>query len=91
MPFKVLNLFLALLLSSFGASNLSMASNTDDDTNKLSEAFNRIGRFKRWIIRSICRGLAFLRDQIVQCFRNQIISRRGKGSRKITDGEVIIF
>ena len=43
----VLNLFLALLLSSFGASNLSAAGGVDDDTNKLSEAWKRIGRFRR--------------------------------------------
>jgi hypothetical protein len=44
----VLNLFLALLLSSFGASSLS-APQADAETNKLAEAFNRIGRFTRWI------------------------------------------
>lgn len=38
---QVLNLFLALLLSSFGASNLSAADSGDDGTNKLAEAFNR--------------------------------------------------
>ena len=38
---QVLNLFLALLLSSFGASNLSAADAGDDATNKLTEAFNR--------------------------------------------------
>lgn len=32
---QVLNLFLALLLSSFGASNLSMARDPDDETNKV--------------------------------------------------------
>ncbi|CAL8126446.1 unnamed protein product [Orchesella dallaii] len=44
----VLNLFLALLLSSFGASNLS-SPQADAETNKLTEAFHRIGRFSRWI------------------------------------------
>ncbi|ODM91691.1 Sodium channel protein para, partial [Orchesella cincta] len=43
----VLNLFLALLLSSFGASNLS--SSPDAETNKIAEAFGRIGRFIRWV------------------------------------------
>ena len=38
---QVLNLFLALLLSSFGASNLSGANNDEDGTNKLTEAFNK--------------------------------------------------
>ena len=33
----VLNLFLALLLSSFGASNLSGATSEEDGTNKLTE------------------------------------------------------
>eukprot|EP00094_Tigriopus_californicus_P006087 TCALIF_05863-PA protein Name:"Similar to para Sodium channel protein para (Drosophila melanogaster)" AED:0.15 eAED:0.18 QI:29/0.48/0.42/0.88/0.68/0.76/26/1108/2230 len=72
----VLNLFLALLLSSFGASNLSSAGAVDDDTNKLSEAFNRMGRFRRWVTRGILRGLVYVRDKIIQCCRNQINSRR---------------
>lgn len=44
----MLNLFLALLLSSFGASNLS-APQADAETNKLTEAFSRIGRFFKFI------------------------------------------
>lgn len=43
----MLNLFLALLLSSFGASNLSQAP-AGDDTKGIAEAFNRIARAKRW-------------------------------------------
>ena len=73
----VLNLFLALLLSSFGASNLS-AGAVDDDTNKLTEAFNRIGRFRRWVGRSVLRVLVFIRDRLLRCFRNQLSSRRGE-------------
>lgn len=46
--FQVLNLFLALLLSNFGSSNLS-APTADNDTNKIAEAFDRIGRFIGWI------------------------------------------
>ncbi|XP_057653303.1 sodium channel protein para isoform X4 [Diorhabda carinulata] len=46
--FVVLNLFLALLLSNFGSSSLS-APTADNDTNKIAEAFDRIGRFIRWI------------------------------------------
>lgn len=42
-----MNLFLALLLSSFGASNLS-APTSDGEPNKLAEAFDRIDRFKAW-------------------------------------------
>lgn len=44
----MLNLFLALLLSSFGASNLSQAP-AGDDTKGIAEAFNRIARGKRWV------------------------------------------
>ena len=74
----VLNLFLALLLSSFGASNLSGASNDEDGTNKLTEAFNRIGRFKRWVRRLIVSGLFFLKDKILDCFRRSWGLERGK-------------
>ncbi|XP_050314710.1 sodium channel protein para isoform X6 [Anthonomus grandis grandis] len=44
----VLNLFLALLLSNFGSSSLS-APTADNDTNKIAEAFDRIGRFINWV------------------------------------------
>jgi len=44
----VLNLFLVLFLSSFGASNLS-GPTADAETNRIAEAFNRIGRFKQWV------------------------------------------
>lgn len=45
----VLNLFLALLLSSFGASNLSAPSSESADTKKLQEAFDRFSRAHKWI------------------------------------------
>ncbi|XP_068916802.1 sodium channel protein para-like isoform X3 [Tenebrio molitor] len=48
----VLNLFLALLLSNFGSSSLS-APTADNDTNKIAEAFDRIGRFIRWTKASV--------------------------------------
>ncbi|XP_021949266.2 sodium channel protein para isoform X3 [Folsomia candida] len=69
----VLNLFLALLLSSFGASNLSVPT-ADAETNKLAEAFARIGRFNRWVkglIRSFFMG-------IINCFicaKNRVLPR----------------
>lgn len=49
---QVLNLFLALLLSNFGSSNLS-APTADNDTNKIAEAIDRIARFIKWIKRNI--------------------------------------
>jgi hypothetical protein len=49
---QVLNLFLALLLASFGS--LSERENEDDD-NKIGEAIDRIQRCFRFIIRSFCR------------------------------------
>ena len=42
--FQVLNLFLALLLSSFGAESLQQ-SQDDNEVNKLQEAVDRINRF----------------------------------------------
>jgi len=42
---QVLNLFLALLLSSFGAESLAVRSNDEaPEVNKLQEAADRIGR-----------------------------------------------
>ncbi|EFX81393.1 hypothetical protein DAPPUDRAFT_50150 [Daphnia pulex] len=70
----VLNLFLALLLSSFGASNLS-APQVDNDTNKLTEAFNRISRFKRWVRRSFSNGFRMIRSKLT----NQISDQRAPG------------
>ena len=74
---QVLNLFLALLLSSFGASNLSAAGGTDEDTNKLSEAFNRIGRFRRWIKKSVVKIMIYAKERLVECCQRQISARRG--------------
>ena len=70
----MLNLFLALLLSSFGASNLSSAQ-VDSDTNKLAEAFNRIARFKAWIRRGFVQGFRMLRSKLT----NQISDQRPPG------------
>lgn len=44
----VLNLFLALLLASFGASNLSSPQTDSVDTKKLQIAIARFSRFARW-------------------------------------------
>ncbi|KAK7073991.1 hypothetical protein SK128_023266, partial [Halocaridina rubra] len=66
----VLNLFLALLLSSFGASNLS-APASDGDTNKLAEAFERIARFKAWVKRSILNGLKLIRAKLTNQISDQ--------------------
>ena len=49
----VLNLFLALLLSSFGASSLSSPNTESADTKKLQEAFDRFSRAHKWIKRQI--------------------------------------
>ncbi|XP_032452139.1 voltage-gated sodium channel alpha subunit isoform X9 [Nasonia vitripennis] len=63
----VLNLFLALLLSNFGSSNLS-APSADNDTNKITEAIDRISRFIAWTKRNILNLLKMLRAK----FTNQI-------------------
>ena len=71
-------MFLALLLSSFGASNLSAASGSDDDTNKLSEAINRIARFFRWSKRMFVRCLVFLKNCLVYVFNKAMAAIRGR-------------
>ncbi|XP_064104911.1 sodium channel protein para-like isoform X2 [Macrobrachium nipponense] len=76
----VLNLFLALLLSSFGASNLS-APASDGETNKISEAFDRIARFKAWIKRSIFNFLKLIRAKLT----NQISDQTPVLMRRLTD------
>ncbi|KAK0088759.1 hypothetical protein PV326_004742 [Microctonus aethiopoides] len=63
----VLNLFLALLLSNFGSSNLS-APTADNDTNKIAEAIDRIARFIKWIKQNIIEAFKFMRAK----FTNQI-------------------
>ncbi|CAM1295090.1 para (predicted) [Pycnogonum litorale] len=59
----VLNLFLALLLSSFGASNFSQAGADVSDTNKLQEAANRFVQAARWI-KLRCLKLVKAKNQI---------------------------
>nr|XP_045613229.1 sodium channel protein para-like isoform X8 [Procambarus clarkii] len=76
----VLNLFLALLLSSFGASNLS-APVSDGEPNKLSEAFDRIARFKAWVKGSIMNGLKHIRAKLT----NQISDQTPVLTRRLTD------
>lgn len=68
---QVLSLFLALLLSSFGASNLSAVPTSSGDTNKLAEAFDRIGRFKRWVKTSVLNGLKALRAKLTNQISDQ--------------------
>ena len=48
LPVQVLNLFLALLLSSFGAESLKH-SQEDSEPNKLQEAVDRINRFAVYV------------------------------------------
>nr|NP_001188643.1 paralytic, isoform AV [Drosophila melanogaster]ADV37725.1 paralytic, isoform AV [Drosophila melanogaster] len=74
----VLNLFLALLLSNFGSSSLS-APTADNDTNKIAEAFNRIGRFKSWVKRNIADCFKLIRNKLT----NQI-SDQPSGIRRCT-------
>ncbi|CAH0724968.1 unnamed protein product, partial [Brenthis ino] len=59
----VLNLFLALLLSNFGSSNLSSPT-ADQDTNKIAEAFNRISRFIDWIKKNVAEILKLVKNKL---------------------------
>ncbi|XP_043072091.1 sodium channel protein para isoform X43 [Drosophila grimshawi] len=66
----VLNLFLALLLSNFGSSSLS-APTADNDTNKIAEAFNRIGRFKSWVKRNVADCFKLIRNKLTNQISDQ--------------------
>jgi len=56
----VLNLFLALLLSSFGASNLSAPTSDSADTKKLQEAFDRFSKGGKWVKNKVLHALKVL-------------------------------
>uniref|UniRef100_A0A3B4V6V8 Sodium channel protein n=1 Tax=Seriola dumerili TaxID=41447 RepID=A0A3B4V6V8_SERDU len=71
----VLNLFLALLLSSFSADNLA-ATEDDSETNNLQIAIGRIQKgiaFAKSLLRSSCNSV---------CLRNK---KKGKGDEKSLD------
>nr|QLB38375.1 Nav3-2 [Apolygus lucorum] len=70
----VLNLFLALLLSNFGSSSLS-APTADSETNKIAEAFDRIGRFSAWIKRNIMLGAKAIRAKLTNQISDQTTGR----------------
>ncbi|XP_071554614.1 sodium voltage-gated channel paralytic isoform X13 [Temnothorax nylanderi] len=84
----VLNLFLALLLSNFGSSNLS-APTADNDTNKIAEAIDRIARFIKWIKRNILAFAKLMRAKLT----NQISDQAPDGIDRdedldLADGEL---
>ncbi|XP_024936090.1 sodium channel protein para isoform X10 [Cephus cinctus] len=84
----VLNLFLALLLSNFGSSNLS-APTADNDTNKIAEAIDRIARFIKWVKRN----LLYLAKLMRAKFTNQISDQAPDGIDRdgdldLADGEL---
>ncbi|GIX70910.1 sodium channel protein [Caerostris extrusa] len=68
---KVLNLFLALLLSSFGASNLSQAPSDTADTKKLQEAIDRFTKFFNWVKNVLLRILKSIRAKLTNQIADQ--------------------
>ncbi|XP_066993816.2 sodium channel protein para [Anabrus simplex] len=66
----VLNLFLALLLSNFGSSNLA-APSADNDTNKIAEAFDRISRFINWMKRNMLNLAKMMRAKLTNQISDQ--------------------
>ena len=72
----VLNLFLALLLASFGSNVLKERDNEDDD-NKIGEAIERIQRCFRFLIQSICGLFSRKKRTLIESATNEtIISNR---------------
>ncbi|XP_077514049.1 sodium voltage-gated channel paralytic isoform X6 [Amblyomma americanum] len=76
----VLNLFLALLLSSFGASNLSQANPDSGDTKKLQEAIDRFHRASRWIKSSCLKVFKSFRRKPRNQIGDQTTDIRGGGA-----------
>jgi hypothetical protein len=69
----VLNLFLALLLSSFGADRLKSVEK-DNEVNKIQEAIDRIKRFVR-----------FLGAQLLICLRRMVAKKRANADAEIVN------
>jgi hypothetical protein len=65
-----LNLFLALLLASFGS--LSERENEDDD-NKIGEAIDRLQRCFRFLIRSFCRLFSRKKTAMTESNTNETV------------------
>ncbi|XP_026827719.1 sodium channel protein para isoform X19 [Ooceraea biroi] len=84
----VLNLFLALLLSNFGSSNLS-APTADNDTNKIAEAIDRIARFIKWIKQNILNVLKLMRAKLTNQISDQAPDGIDRdGDLDLADGEL---
>ncbi|XP_006613081.1 sodium channel protein para isoform X27 [Apis dorsata] len=85
----VLNLFLALLLSNFGSSNLS-APTADNDTNKIAEAIDRIARFVKWIKRNVLYLAKMMRAKLTNQISDQAPGEGPSNSWKedLADGEL---
>jgi len=75
---QVLNLFLALLLSSFGGGSLSSKSN-EEEPNKIGEAVGRIVRFFRYMRKHSRRMLR-------QCGRKGVSFDTGLDLAKLHNG-----
>lgn len=86
----VLNLFLALLLSNFGSSNLS-APTADNDTNKIAEAIERIARFIGWIKQSILNLLKMMRAKLTNQISDQAPGLDHDANLDLTDGDLDVF
>ncbi|XP_066158520.1 sodium channel protein para isoform X2 [Euwallacea fornicatus] len=84
----VLNLFLALLLSNFGSSSLSAPAGADNDTNKIAEAFDRIGRVINWIKSNCTHFAKLLRFKLTNQISDQPSDTRG-GNLDIQDDDII--
>ncbi|RWS16117.1 skeletal muscle sodium channel alpha subunit-like protein, partial [Dinothrombium tinctorium] len=89
----VLNLFLALLLSSFGASNLSAPTSDSADTKKLQEAFDRFSRAHKWIKSRTLMILKTIRSKTRNQIADQTTDVAGEmedmtGDRVLIDGQL---
>lgn len=89
LPLQVLNLFLALLLSSFGAESLQQ-SQDDSEPNKLQEAVDRINRFVTFIKSHImyCVKVRMKRKSLLDDFDPSLTKTDLSSKEILVDGDV---
>ncbi|KAK3595510.1 hypothetical protein CHS0354_021609 [Potamilus streckersoni] len=85
----VLNLFLALLLSSFGSENLSSGTDSgDEEPNKLAQAFDRFRRFGNWIKVNM---IVCVKVKLSRSKKRPLPSSGVNGKEAFADGSVIVM
>lgn len=84
----VLNLFLATLLSSFGADQLNNMDEKDDEINKIQEAIDRIKRFFRFLLASIQKLIFYKYNNSIKSKKKLNMNGKTKPGAKLAPRQV---